>query len=343
MKRMVAFLGAGLCAAATLWAASGASFVAEMEADAAQLLASLAPEQRAAAVFPFEDEERFNWHFIPRARRGVPFKTMTPAQRQLAHAFLAGWLSHDGYRKAAGIMYLDQILYEQQNRNPIRDPEAYFFTFFNSPAAKGAWGWRFEGHHLSLNFTLRDGQVVSTTPSFFGANPAIVGEGPHRGLRMLAAEEELGRSLLRMLAPAQREKALLAAEAPADIVTGATRQADLGPPKGLAAAEMTAAQRAALWQLLEMYAQRLRRELAEAELAEIRAAGAEKIHFAWAGGSEPGQPHYYRIHGPTFVIEYDNTQNNANHIHTVWRDFRGDFGLDLLREHYQRSPHHQKP
>jgi hypothetical protein len=234
------------------------------------------------------------------------------------------------------------VLFEESH-NPIRDPDLYFLSVFGEPGGRGEWGWRVEGHHLSLNFTLRDGRVVSATPSFFGANPAEVRRGPHQGLRTLAPEEDLGRALYRSLEGALRQKALLSAEAPADIVTGNAKQAELGAPAGVALAEVSPAQRAALMELVEMYAHRLRRELAEEELARLRAAGLEKIHFAWAGVSEPGQPHYYRIQGPTFVVEYDNTQNNANHIHTVWRNFATDFGLDPLRAHYRTSPHHRAP
>ncbi len=330
-------------AQAAMWAGAEASFAAQISAAAARFLAALSPEEQARLTFPLAGEERFNWHYIPRARAGIPLKAMTPEQRTRAHALVAEALSSEGYQKAKNIMLLDQVLFEFQGRNPIRDPEAYYFTFFGAPAKARPWGWRLEGHHLSLNFThSRDG-AISVAPAFFGANPATVREGPQRGLRTLAAEEDRGRALLRMFSGAQRAKVILNVEAPADIITGVSRRADVGPPAGLPVAEMTAGQSRALLELLELYARRMRPELTEAELAKIRRAGVEKIRFAWAGGSEPGQPHYYRIHGPSFVIEYDNTQNNANHIHTVWRDFEGDFGLDLLRDHYARSPHHARP
>jgi hypothetical protein len=327
------------------WTEVGQDEARQMAEGARQFLASLSPELAARARYPMEDEERMNWHFIPRTRKGVPFKELSPAQRKLAHGLLAAALSSEGLVKANNIMYLDQILYERQNRNPIRDPDAYFFTFFGIPPEPGQsadWGWRLEGHHISLNFTLRKGRVVSTSPAFFGANPARVPDGPHAGLRTLAEEEDLGRSFLESLTAEQRTKALIAEEAPADIVTGATRRADLGPARGLAVAEMTPGQAAALLSLLRQYANRLRGGLAEAELARVKHAGLEKIHFVWAGGAAAGQPHYYRIHGPTFAVEYDNTQDNANHVHTVWRDFERDFGADPLAEHYARSEHHRQ-
>jgi hypothetical protein len=315
----------------------GRSEVLEMAEGAKHFLASLTSEQQAQARFSLRDKERLNWHYIPRQRKGVAFGHLDPAQRKVAHALLATGLSRNGYQKASRIMYLEQILYNLENGRPTRDPDAYFFSIFGEPSSTGDWGWRVEGHHLSLNFTIQKGEVISSTPSFFGANPAEVREGPQTGLRSLAAEEDLGRRLFQLFSDAQREKVLIDAEAPAEIITGADRKAEMGAPVGVAMTEMTREQSKLLMALLEEYAHRLRPERAEGELRGLRKVGVEKIHFAWAGESEPGQPHYYRIQGPTFIIEYDNIQNNANHIHTVWRDFDGDFGLDLLGEHHARS------
>ncbi|HXE74018.1 MAG TPA: DUF3500 domain-containing protein [Candidatus Xenobia bacterium] len=324
------------------WAQTASSPAAEM-AQAAQAFATeLNSEQQGKLFFSLDDQERYDWHYIPRARRGVSFKSMSPAQQARADQLLRAALSEEGHRTLNNIRSLDQVLWERTH-NPIRDSALYFFTFFGRPSEHGPWGWRVEGHHLSLNFTLQGGQVVSATPFFFGANPAEVrDEGQYRGLRTLPQEEDLARRLLKLLTAERRRKALIKVEAPADIVTGVARRAELGPPVGVAYAAMTAEQQKVLQELLEVYARRLRKELAEAELARIRAAGLEKIHFAWAGGSEPGQGHYYRLHGPTFVIEYDNTQDGANHIHTVWRDFERDFGPDPLRAHYATSAHHRK-
>ena len=330
----------GVSAAALAWPQPASDPAAEMAVAAQQFLAKLDASQRARSTIAFGDEERLNWHYIPRDRRGVPFKGLTPAQREAAEGLLRSGLSDDAVRKAAGIRRLEEVL-RAQSGSPLRDPEAYYVSLFGAPAAKAEWGWRMEGHHLSLNFTLRAGRVVSTTPFFFGANPATVREGQQKGTRLLAAEEEMGRALLKSFEGAQRQKAVIQASAPADIITGASRKAQLGPPVGVPMREMTPAQAKMLTDLIGLYAHRLRKELAEPELAKLRAAGMENICFGWAGGSEPGQPHYYRIHGPTFVIEYDNTQDNANHIHTVWRDFDRDFGLDPLRAHYLTSPHHR--
>ncbi|MGH9813958.1 MAG: DUF3500 domain-containing protein, partial [Candidatus Acidiferrales bacterium] len=288
---------------------------AEAARAASAFLDSLAPEQQQKILFALDAPERFDWHFIPRARPGVPFKGMTPEQRQRSLALVRSALSDEGYRKATTITLLDQVLFDRTG-NPIRDPALYYFTLFGRPTERGLWGWRLEGHHLSLNFTLSNGELVSATPSFFGANPAEVREGPLKGMRALAAEEDVGRQLLGLMAGEQRKKVLIDVEAPDEIITGTDRKISLGPPVGVSWAEMNDEQRAVLWELIEVYARRLRSELAEAELQRIRSAGVEKIHFAWAGGPQRGQGHYYRIHGPTFVIEYDNTQDGANHIHT---------------------------
>jgi hypothetical protein len=305
-----------------------------------KFLASLRQEQRMQATIPFADQERLNWHYIPRERKGVPFKVLTPAQRKAADLLLESSLSEEGLRKARAIRQLEDVL-RAEGGGSIRDPELYYVSIFGAPADKSEWGWRMEGHHLSLNFTLRNNRVVSTTPFFFGANPAIVREGLQKGTRVLAAEEEMGRALLKTFTGTSRQKVLIDVSAPADIVTGASRKVQMGSPVGVPLREMTQEQKKMLTDLIDVYAHRLRKELADEELSKVRTAGLENIYFAWAGGSEPGQPHYYRIQGPTFVVEYDNTQDNANHIHTVWRDFDHDFGLDPLRAHYLTSPHHR--
>jgi hypothetical protein len=343
MKRIslaLSILCLGVLAAGVAGRQSVGNVTSEMVAAGQKFLAGLRKEQQSQAIIPFDDKERLNWHYIPRERKGLPYKSMTSQQRELANSLMASGLSQEGLRKAQGIQRLEDVL-RAESGSPIRDPGLYYVSIFGTPGEKRDWGWRMEGHHLSLNFTLRDGQVVSTTPLFLGANPATVHEGPQKGTRVLAKEEELGRALLHTLSGTLRDKVMINVSAPADIVTGASQKAQVGAPVGMSMREMSPAQRQMLTELVEVYAHRLRKELAEEELAKLRAAGMEKIYFAWAGGSEPGQPHYYRIQGPTFVVEYDNTQDNANHIHTVWRDFDHDFGLDPLRAHYLTSPHHR--
>ena len=301
-------------------------------------LAALTPEQRAKAVFDWQNEERFDWHFIPKPRKGLPFKEMTSAQRSLAQALLSSGLSQRGFAKAATIISLEQVLFDLDDNAPLRNAELYFVTIFGQPG-KDAWGWRVEGHHLSLNFAVASDHVLAVTPSFFGANPAQVQTGPRKGLRALAMEEDLARELVKSLDAEQGKIAIIATNAPRDIITSNARKAKSLEPLGISAAKLLPPQKELLMKLLQEYVLRYRNEIAELELKKIRAAGDEKIHFAWAGGLAPGQGHYYRIQGPTFLMEYDNTQNNANHIHTVWRDFENDFGEDLLRKHYEQVPH----
>jgi hypothetical protein len=310
----------------------------DMAEAAKNFMATLTPEQRTKTVFELKDDERLNWHFVPKPRKGLPFKEMTAAQRTLAHALLASGLSHRGYAKASTIMSLEQILFDLEDKSPRRDAELYYVTIFGTPGA-GAWAWRVEGHHLSLNFTVHGENVLAVTPSFFGANPAQVREGPRKGLRTLSHEEDRARELAKSLNPEQRKTGIIAAEAPRDIITGSSRKASSQEPLGIAAASLTQSQKVLLLDLLKEYVHRYRTELAEADLKKISQRGDDKLYFAWAGGLEQGQGHYYRIQGPTFLMEYDNTQDNANHIHTVWRDLEKDFGGDPLRAHYETTPH----
>jgi hypothetical protein len=312
---------------------------AEDMADAANnFLAALTADQHKKAFYEFKDEQRFDWHFVPKARKGLPWKEMTSAQRLLAHTLLNSGLSHRGYMKATTIMSLEQILHELENKSPTRDADLYYVTVFGKPG-KDAWGWRVEGHHLSLNFALHNDQVISVTPSFLGTNPAQVPSGPRKGLRVLGSEEDLARQLIKSLTPEQRKTAVINTEAPRDIITASDRKARTLEPLGIAAAQLSKQQQEMLMDLLKEYLFRARAEVAEADLKSIAQAGKDKMHFAWAGGLEPGQGHYYRIQGPTFLMEYDNTQNNANHIHAVWRSLPSDFGEDILRKHYEQVTH----
>lgn len=315
-----------------------------MAASANAFLATLTPEQRTKSVFGFEDEQRKDFFFVPRPRFGVPLKDLDEKQRKLAMDFLRTGLGVAGYQKATTIMSLEPILFELEGAKRIhpRDPELYYLSIFGTPSPKSPWGWRFEGHHLSVNVTVVGGDLIASAPLFMGSNPAEVREGPQKGLRALPGEEDEARALVQSLDAAQRAVAIYQEKAPPDILTMNHRKVDPLKPEGLAAAAMTAGQRAQLMKLIDVYLARMPEEVAASRRAKLTAGGLDKISFAWAGGVERGDYHYYRVQGPTFLIEYDDTQNNANHIHSVWRDFNGDFGVDLLGEHYRAHPHRRR-
>ncbi len=316
----------------------------EMAETASNLWNSLTPEQQKKAGFSFKDAQRHDWHFIPRVRQGLPWKEMTGAQRALGHALLSSGMSSRGAIKAETIMSLEAILQEmEKGSGPLRDSELYFFSIFGDPTSKTAgepWGWRVEGHHLSLNFTVLNGEAVAGGPTFMGTNPAEVRQGTRKGLRVLGVEEDLGRKLVKMLTEEQKKKAVVATEAPKDILSFVAKRAEPLKPTGLMFSEMTAEQKEVITALVTEYSERLCPEISANDLAKILKAGVDNVGFVWAGGYELGEPHYYRVQGPTFLLEYDNTQNNANHVHSVWRDFDGDFGEDLLKKHYENADHH---
>ncbi len=336
---MKALIRGGAALTAIFFALSSpAHGVGEEMAEAANnWLATLTPEQKAKAVFELKDDERLNWHFIPRERKGLPIKEMASEQRALAQALLSTGLSNRGYFKASTIMSMEQILRDmEQGKGPVRDPERYFFSIFGKPVDHGNWGWRVEGHHIALNFTIA-GDDVAVTPNFMGSNPGEVREGPRKGLRVLGVEEDLARTLVKSLNDDQKKIAIYTNKAPSEIITGADRKAHVLDPHGISMKELNGDQKQMLLAVIQEYVDRARGEIADKEFAEIKNTAPEKIYFAWAGSTERGEGHYYRVQGPEFLIEYDNTQNNANHVHAVWRDLKNDFGEDILRKHYDES------
>ncbi len=308
-------------------------------ADAASgFLAALRPELRSKAALAFESPARLDWHYIPRERPGLRLREMNDAERAAAHGLLRAALSSRGYLKADSIMQLDQVLRELSraagHEDATRDPGQYTFAIFGTPAAESVWGWRVEGHHISLNFTATPRQMMAVTPAFFGSSPARVPSGSNAGFEVLAAEDQLARDLLLSLDEGQRKIAIVEKDVPRDIVLSPGRKRDeLGEPVGLAASAMTEAQRGKLMRVIEEYAHNFYDDLAEEQMSRIRQGG--EIRFSWFGAAEPGKVHYYRIHGPAFVIEYDTTQGDPNHVHTVWRDLENDFGGDILKRHYE--------
>jgi hypothetical protein len=297
-------------------------------------LAGLTAEQREKVLLPFNSDERLNWHFIPKDRLGLSFKDLTESQRASLFGILRAGLSEEGYTKVATIRGLENVLRAIEGR-AHRDPELYYVLFFGEPSDDAPWTVRYEGHHISLNWTSVRGALAGSSPQFLGANPAEVRiDGPMKGTRALSAEEDLARQLLASLSPEQLAKARIADDAPNDILTSNQREAAIQEDRGVAYGELDAKQQGMLLGLIELYARVQPAAVAKARLDKIRAAGLDAIKFAWMGGTERGQRHYYRIQGSTFLVEYDNVQNDANHIHSVWRDFDGDFGRDLLKEHH---------
>jgi hypothetical protein len=309
-------------------------------ASAAKVLISAVGDSpaRAKLVWAFDDEERFNWHFIPRERKGLPLKEMTEPQRAAAMALLKTGLSASGYSRAEAIRSLEDVLFAQ-TKSPTRDRENYFVTIFGTPGGD-RWAWRYEGHHLSQNWTIVSGKPIATSPAFFGANPAEVMDGPMKGTRALKGEADLAWAFLGSLSADQRKTAVISDKAPPDILTANSRKAAIQENTGIAFSTLNSTQKAMLMTLIEEHANAQAPALSAGRLAKVK-ADLNSLRFAWMGATTlaPGAAHYYRVQGAQFLIEYDNTQNRANHQHIVWRDFNGDFGDDLLAAHYAAIPH----
>lgn len=309
--------------------------VARVQQEAELFLTALTPEQHRKAVQDFHSEERVAWNYLPGERAGLPLSEMTENQRAAALHLIHILLSEDGFQTVEKIRSLESVLREINPDDARRDPQRYFLAFFGKPSLQAPWSIRWEGHHLSLNWTVVDGKVIASTPQFLGANPAEVRQGALKGLRVLGPLEDLARAVLDRLTEAQRRQCIFAVEAPAEIITGRERYVSILENRGLKFSEMSSEQQGLILELIAEYARIQAADIEQERMKRVRDGGLENITFGWMGGTERGQGHYYRIQGPNFLIEYDNTQNDANHIHTVWRDFNGDFGRDILGEHYR--------
>jgi Protein of unknown function (DUF3500) len=309
-------------------------------------LAGLDRDQHAAATFPFDDQERFAWAFTPGDRRGLALRDMDAPQRDAAMATMRAALSTRAAAEAAAIIALETVLGEIEraggrSNGPRRDPVLYWFAVFGDPAARSGepWMWRVGGHHVAIHMTVAEGRVIGSSPSFLGANPAVIPSGPRTGERTLTGEETLARELLARLPEAARRRAIVDAVAPPEILTSNAARADPSRvPRGLAWADMPPDAQARLEALIRHYVGRGADDIAADDWRRTVAAGLAETTFAWAGPTEPSRGHYYAVRGPRLLIEYDNTQNSANHIHAVWRDLANDWGEDLLTAHY-RSAH----
>ncbi len=320
-----------------LFISIGYSQNSKTEKAANQFLGSLSDSQKEKAIVNFEDENRTKWHFFPStmySREGIPLKELNVEQRDLLQKLLRTYLNRNGYKKTNEAIEAEGILNDLENNSAMRDTGLYYVTFYGTPNKEKPWGWGFEGHHLSLNFTI-NGADISYVPMFHGASPAI-----YKDKRFLKNEEDIALELVNVLDMDQRAKAIMSDSALDDIVSG--NKSEITPLKteGLSASEMTDTQRNILFRLIRQYISSMPEPLENARMKIIRTEELQDIHFSWAGKTELKEPHYYKVQGKSFLIELDNTQNNANHIHSVWRNFDGDFGRDLIKEHYKNSDHH---
>lgn len=304
-------------------------------------LNALDASQLEKTQFPFEADTRETWHFFPASmwqRPGIPLSELKENQIALFHKALQGYLSRSGYEKTMQIIELENVLAALSGNTVMRDAKKYHIAVYGNPKKDKVWGWSFEGHHLSLNFSIVNDQI-SYTPRFFGASPAVIKSGPRKGERTLVKEEDLALQLIQELNPEQREKAIFRKDPYREIVTGRATTVSPLETVGITLSLLTKEQKMLLTELIYEYLSAMPQALAAKRMANLKKEEFDHIHFGWAGATELGKPHYYRIQGSTFLVEFDNTQGNANHIHTVWRDFDGDFGRDLIREHYQNSHH----
>ena len=305
---------------------------------AKSFVASLNPTQKVQAVLKFDDPYRMNWRFVPAQRRGAHLKHLDQDAKANAYALLASHLSKSGLEQVETIRKLEDVLKELEN-NPGRDSGLYAFTFFGSPSSSGVWGWRYEGHHLSLNYTFLDGELISSSPQFLGANPAEVRQGAMKGTNALAEESNLAFALISTFSDEQLKKAVTDQNAPADILTGSKRVAAIEGSFGIKYTELKEFQQRLLQSVVRAHANVQNESDQARRMQRIENAGWQNVVFAWMGSVSADNRHYYRVQGPTFVIEFDNYQNNANHIHSVWRDFKGDFGRDVLGQHLTQHRH----
>jgi hypothetical protein len=295
---------------------------------------------KAKAQYAYGDDERFNWHFVPRERKGVPLKDLNKKQRDAAFYLLESSLSFQGYTKATSIINNENTLRLIEKRSPTdmyRDPLNYYFTIFGTPSSDSTWGWRIEGHHFSINLTSIHGEIISSTPTFWGSNPGTVQFGADKGKQILKRETELGFLLVNSLTNEQLHETVIADVAMPEIITGDSRKAQIEQLQGLSFTKMTSSQRKVFIQLLDTYVKNYEFGFSSKLMAKIEKAGFDNLRFAWAGSLKPGTGYYYRIQGPMLIIELDNTQNNSNHVHTTVRDLTNDFAEDILREHYAKE------
>ncbi|MGJ8641515.1 MAG: DUF3500 domain-containing protein [Opitutaceae bacterium] len=326
----------GLCAFSFI-DAHERDLVAPMAEAVNAYLESLDPNQLARAQFSFDSDVRSDWHYVPKERKGLAWAAMSPEQKHLSKQAFVIAFSESGHTKAKGVISSERILWEQSDESEYRNPENYFVSVFGTPGGNQSWGLAIEGHHLSVNITVVDGTEIFVTPSFFGSNPDLHDRGPFEGKRPLAAEADQAITLLSMMDAAQASQARISKKSIKEILTRAKPRVKALENSGVAAADMTEPQREQLRALILEYVGRYRAPIADDDMQKIDAAGFDKIFFSYAGAMEGGKPMYYRVQGPTFLLEYANVQNKGNHSHSVWRDFENDFGYDALKHHIEEA------
>ena len=333
----------------------GQDNVQEIRKTVLTLIDSLTPLQQKRAMLHFDDTARIKWNNLPvglRARAGISIGSMNNSERQLLHRILSASLSSQGYLKATSIMHLDNLInmyydslyqmkaFDEKVYQFLKDlkwsHQNYYFALFGNPKTDSSWGYKLEGHHLSINFTFHQ-QQLSVTPMFVGTDPAEFLLSEYAGWRVLGQEEDLGLKLLASLSTAQKNKAIMSSEVPEDIITAAESGKRLVEYWGIKGSELDKNQQGILQSMIREFVFNLEYDKAEAEYEKIVKAGIGNIYFGWIGEGEEIKPHYYILNGPTFIIEFDNNggpRNRANHIHAIWREKGNEYGEDVLKKHY---------
>ncbi|SFR57412.1 DUF3500 domain-containing protein [Maribacter stanieri] len=307
-----------------------------------QFISSLTAPQKSKIVHEFKEDTREDWHFLPWSsyeRQGLPLKELTANQKKLVHKLLQSSLSEKGYKQTTEIIGLENVLAAISGDSVYRDPQKYYVSIYGNPANEDTWMWTFEGHHVSLHFTTV-ADMVSYSPRFFGSNPGRIMDGKHKGFSPLVNEEDLGLALVNMLSDNQKKIVIFNDKAYNDIQSWNNSVAEKLPSEGILVSDLNANQKKQVMRIIHEYVSTIPTDQAKEKMDAIRNEELDDMRFAWAGATVLGKAHYYRIQAKSFMIEFDNSQDNANHIHSVWRDFDGDFGRDLLKEHYKNSTHH---
>ena len=308
---------------------------------ATDLLNSLSGSQKEVVSFALEDPAKTRWHYLPHSsfkREGLPLSDMTPIQVQKTYALLEAYLSESGYDQMEQIIDLENYLAVVENNPAKRDPTKYYLAVYGTPHRDSLWAWSFEGHHVSLNFTVSPDKITFA-PAFWGSNPGIVPDGPEKGKIVLRKDHDWGLELIQSLSPKQLIQTLVSSQTYGEILTSNQAAVEFIPNNGISYGQLNRGQKKQLKEIIYLHLDRMEKAVSQKARQLLEVENWNNITFSWAGKIEKLKAHYYRIQGQSFLIEYDNSQDKANHIHVVWREFKGDFGKDLIREHYLKEGH----